>query len=238
MIYDMIDQNIQLMDILFQYLPDIHFIKSDFESSVVIHNIINKEKMSGRNVPNIIISTDLYPVQLTTLWDDTVFIRPRKSLGEDESEIICPISHPEHENSFWRIVCHDKEEFSLNQNIVSITSRNFVLLSALNRFPDRNIRALVNFNKANKIIYSITNGADVKVKPDMLNSADDTLIAGVPLAIVDSRYKVLDVEYQSILYNESCEPLLLDFNNLTDNDAIQYINDNYFSNNPIDIFKL
>ena len=238
MIGDMVSQNIELMQILFPYLPDIHFVKSEFESSVVIHNIIAKEKATGRNVPNIIISTDLYPIQLTTLWEDTAFIRPKKSLGEDVSEIVCPISHSEHENTFWSIICHDKEDFSLNQNAVLISSRNFVLLSALNRFPDRNIKALVNFNKANKIIYAITNGADIKIKPDMLNNVDPILVEGIPINIVDSRYKALDVEYQSLLYNESLEPVTLEFTNLTDNDAIQLINDTYFSNNPIDIYKL
>ena len=238
LISDMIDQNIQLMEILFPYLPDIHFVKSEFESAVVIHNIINKEINSGRKVPNIIISTDLYPVQLTYLWDDTVFIRPKKSYGEDDSDIICPKSHPEHELSFWRIICHDKEEFSLKQNSVSITSTNFVLLSALNRFPDRNFKAIMNFNKANKLITFLTNGTDIKIKPDILNGLDTDLIEGVPLALVESRYKALDVEYQNILYNASPEPLTLEFINLSDTDAIQLINDTYFSNNPIEIYKL
>ena len=46
------------------------------------------------------------------------------------------------------------------------------------------------------------------------------------------------MEYQNILYNASPEPLTLEFINLSDTDAIQLINDTYFSNNPIEIYKL
>lgn len=238
LIYDMVEQNIQLLDILCPYLPQIYFVKTNFESSVAMYNIIKKEKASGRDVPSIIISSDSYPIQLTTLFDDVAYIKPKKSMGEDTSEIICPKTHPEHQNSFWRIVCQEKDDFVLNESAVLVSSRNYVLLSALNRFYDRNIKAIVQFGKANKIIYSITNGADVLVTPDMLNRADESLISGIPLHLIDSRYKALDVLYQDIIYAESQEPLTLVFTDLSDNDAINLINDKYFSKNPIDIFKL
>ena len=238
LIYDMVEQNVQLLDILCPYLPDIHFVKTDFESTVAIYNIIKKEQASGRVVPNVILSSDLYPIQLTTMLEDTVYLRPKKNMGEDISEIVCPKSHPQHQNTFWGIVCQDKDDFVLNESAVSVSSRNYVLLAALNRFVDRNLKCIVNFTKANKIISSITNGADVALTPDMLDKADSSLIEGLPLQIIDSRFKALDVLYQDILYNESVEPMLLKFENLSDPNAIQLINDQYFSNNPIDIFKL
>jgi hypothetical protein len=159
-------------------------------------------------------------------------------MGEDISEIICPKSHFQHQISFWRMICQEKDEFVLNESTVCISSRNYVLLAALNRFPDRGITALVNFTKANKIINSITNGSDITVTPDMLTSADESLITGLPLQLVESRYKALDVLYQDIIYNDSSEPLELSFIDLEDNNAIQLINDQYFSLNPIDIYKL
>ena len=81
---------------------------------------------------------------------------------------------------------------------------------------------------------------DIVLTPDMLDRADPKLIEGLPLQIIDSRYKALDVIYQDILFNDDkCpEPELLDFKNLTDDGAIQLINDTYFTQNPIDIFKL
>ena len=238
MIYDMIDQNIKLLEIICPYLPNIYFIKSEFESSVVIYNIIKKEKFKGRNVPSIVISSDLYPVQLTTLFDDVALIKPKKSLGEDTSEIICPKSHLEHQNSFWRIICQEKGEFSLNESTVLISSSNYVLLAALNRFPDRNFNTIVTFPRANKIISSLTNGADILVTPDMLNTIDESLLVNIPLQLVNNRYKALDVLYQDILYNESTEPMLLAFDDLEDAAAINLINDTYFTKNPIDIYKL
>jgi len=238
LIYDMVEQNIQLLEIMCPYLPQIYFIKSEFESSVAIYNIIKKEKSYGRDVPSIIISADSYPIQLTTILDDVAYIRPKKAMGEDISEIICPKSHFQHQISFWRMICQEKDEFVLNESTVCISSRNYVLLAALNRFPDRGITALVNFTKANKIINSITNGSDITVTPDMLTSADESLITGLPLQLVESRYKALDVLYQDIIYNDSSEPLELSFIDLEDNNAIQLINDQYFSLNPIDIYKL
>ena len=237
LVFDMVEQNIQLLEILCPYLPDIHFVKTDFESSVAIYNIIKKEKSSGRDVPNVIISSDPFPIQLTTLVNDTVFIRPKKNMGEDISEIVCPISHVHHQNSFWSIICQEKDDFALNESSVSISSRNYALLAALNRFQDRNIKCIVNFSKANKILSSI-GGFDSIITPDMLDKADPALIEGLPLQIIDSRYKALSIPYQDIIYNESVEPMLLNFENLSDNNAIQLINDKYFSNNPIDIFKL
>ena len=238
LIYDMVDQNIQLLDLLCPYLPDIHFVKTEFETSVAIYNIIQKEISSGRIVPNVIVSADTYPIQLTTLLDDTVYIRPKKNLGEDISEIVCPRGHVHHQNSFWGIICQEKDDFVLNESAVSVSSRNYVLLAALNKFYDRNYKCIVNFTKANKIINSITGGADIVINPNMLDKADPKLIEGLPLQIIDSRFKALDVIYQDILYNESVEPMVLNFENLSDSGAIQLINDKYFTQNPIDIFKL
>lgn len=240
LIFDMVEQNIQLLELLAPYLPDIHFVKTNFETSVAIYNIIKKEINSNRIVPNIIISADLYPIQLTTILDNTAYIKPKKNLGEDISEIVCPKSHPQHQNSFWGIVCQEKDDFILNESVVSISSRNYVLLAALNKFYDRNYKCIVNFTKANKIINSIVGAEDIVLTPDMLDRADPKLIEGLPLQIIDSRYKALDVIYQDILFNDDkCpEPELLDFKNLTDDGAIQLINDTYFSQNPIDIFKL
>ena len=238
MIFDMVDQNIQLLDILCPYLPDIFFIKTEFETSVAIHNIIKKEKASGRDVPSIVISSDMYPIQLTTLWDDVAYIKPKKSNGEDSSEIVCPKTHPDHEFTFWSIVCKDKEDFALNQNVVSITSRNFVLLSALNKFFDRNLKAIVNFNTANKIISSIDGYMNIKLNVDNMIMSIPDIIDKVPVQLVDSRYKVLDIEYQDILFAESAEIMTMRFENLSDPQAIQIINDKYFSANPIDIFRL
>lgn len=238
MIFDMVEQNIQLLEILCPYLPDIFFIKTEFETSVAIHNIIKKEKKSGRDVPSIVISADTFPIQLTTLWDDVAYIKPKKFNGEDTSDIVCPKMHPDHELTFWPIICQEKEDFLLNQNSVLITSRNIVLLSAINKFIDRNVKALVNFNTANKIISSIDGYMDVKLNVDNMVMAIPDIVERLPIQIVDSRYKALDIEYQDILYNESVESMLLTFENLSDPAAIQLINDEYFKNNPIDIFKL
>lgn len=236
MIYNMVDQNIQLLEILCPYLPDIHFVKTDFESSVAMYGIITKERMTN-DYPSLIISSDLYPVQLTTLFDDVAYLRPKKSMGEDTSDIICPRMHPDHENSFWRVICQEKEEFSINDSSVLISSRNYVLLAALNKFYARNFKAIINFTKANKIISSIVDG-DTELSVDTLFYNYSDLVQGIPEQIIRSRYKALDIRYQYNFLNESVEPMLWTFDNLSDPEAINIINEAYFKNNPIDILNL
>lgn len=234
MIRDMVEQNVELLKIICPYLPNIHFVHSEFESSVSMLHIINKNV----GTPNLIISSDLYPIQLTNICPDTAYLKPKKSMGEDVSDIVCPNSHLEHEKTFWRGICQEKEDFTLNESKVLISSRNYVLLAALNRFTDRNLKAIVNFNRANSILKNIVGFENVKIYPITLNTLDINVLGNVPVQTVDSRFKVLDVEYQYELYLESVEPLLLQFDNLSDPDAINIINDTYFSKNPINILNI
>ena len=72
-----IDDNFKLLTALCPYLPDIHFINSteNYESSVIIANLI---EVLHDGKPNIIISRDIYPIQLTYLYPNTTFLYPRK----------------------------------------------------------------------------------------------------------------------------------------------------------------
>ena len=66
---------------------------SRFESSVMIHHLILREKESGNNNPNLIISKDLYPLQITCLHDDTVYMKPKKAFGEELTRITLPFDN-------------------------------------------------------------------------------------------------------------------------------------------------
>ena len=235
---EMVELNSQLLEILCPYLPDIHFLKTNFESTVLMKHIIMKELSLGNNNPNIIISTDLYPMQLCTEFENTCFIKPKKLNGEDLSVITCPKSHPMFENSFWSVVCRERDTLISDVNTVSISSSNYMLLMSLSRFPERNLKSLIHFKAANKIISDIIGSQPIKLDINTLYDNSVELSAKIPKTILESRYKVLDISYQYLIFENSIEPNLVQYENLDDPTAVQLINSQYFEKNPIDLFRL
>ena len=236
---EMMEFNSELLEVLCPYLPDIHFLKTNFESSVLIKHLIEKEMSKGNNSPNMIISTDIYPIQLTSMFPQTTFLRPKKYNGDDLSSIVVPREHEMHTYSFWSLICsRDRDNLGYNADNINISTNNFALVSAMNRFPERNIKALFNISDTVKIIKNTIFDPTIKININTLYDASVELQGKIGLSILDARYKVLDVDYQSLIFNESMEPMLINYENLSDPEVIQMINSKYFQNNPIDIFKL
>lgn len=236
---EMMEFNFELLEILCPYLPDIHFFKTNFESAVLIKHLIEKEMSKGNHNPNMIISTDLYPMQLVSMFPQTTFLRPRKVNGSDLSSIVVPREHPIHMHSFWSLVCNrDRDNVGYSADNITISTDNFALLSAMNRFPERNLKTIFNIAETNRIIKNIVTDPTLKIDINTLYNASVELQGKVGLSVLDARYKVLDVNYQTLVFNESIEPALINYENLSDPDIIQMINSKYFQNNPIDIFKL
>lgn len=239
MVKDMIELNSDLLEILCPYLPNIYYIKTEFESSVIIKHIIELELKKGNNNPNIILSTDIYPVQLCAEYNDTVFLRPIKSFGTDESVITTPKGTPDAKITFWSIICRQRDKLVSNENAIAISPSNFALLESLNRFPERYLENILDIRSSSKIIYSAVGESDIKTNPDMLFTMVPDLYNRVPKAKIDSRYNVLDIDYQYYLFTEmSSESMTLHYENLSDPDALEMINSQYFSKNPIDLLRL
>lgn len=243
----MVNTNIQLLEILCPYLPDIYFVKTEeFEASCLIGEIIRRESISKPDIPNLIISSDLYPIQLTSIMDNTSYLWPSKWSGQDRSMIVCPKSNPDHRNSFWSIVSRKYNNYASEQVLDQISTSNLALLSSLNRFPERNLEpAIINITNSIKYISEVTEGKDVRISPEIVfsylfNAQDKTYrkYTEEQKHLISDRFKCLDMSYQSIYYNESLEPKLLKYDNLYDPDAVRMINDKYFSDNPMDITSL
>ena len=237
-VQEMVDLNTQLLEILCPYLPDIHFLKTEFESTILMKYIISKELSEGNNNPNIILSSDIYPMQLCNEFENTVFLRPKKLNGEDISMITAPKGHNMYESSFWSIICRERDTLMSDISEVSISPSNYTLLMTLNRFPERNIKNLIHFRQANKIIFSVIGSQPIKLNIDTLYQNSPELINHFPFEILSSRYKVLDSEYQYLLFENSVEPHVIHYENLSDPIAVQMINSQYFEKNPIDLFRL
>lgn len=235
---EMIELNIELLSIICPYLPDIHFIKTDFESAVMINHLIKNEGLHGNEDPNIIISSDLYPIQLVNDFKDTVFLRPLKSPEGDASVITLPRGSEGFEEMFWAVVTRSRSKIGLIQERPDVYAANFVFLEALNSFPERNLKVLLNITTAKKYMNQVTNGTDIHVTLDMLYELNSELATRCPIASVKPRVNALDVHYQSMLFAESLEPKVLHYENLNDPGAVQLINSKYFANDPIDLLRL
>lgn len=230
-IREMVELNCNLLELLCPYLYDIHFVKTDFESSVMIHHLILREKESGNNNPNLIISKDLYPLQITCLHDDTVYMKPKKAFGEELTRITLPRQNKGYFDSFWRIYAESRNS-TLDRFLVHPINVN--LVSALSRFPERNLDNLISIPTANKIIFNLINSQATKILPSTI----DYSLLKVSSTTIESRYRAIDVEFQYNVFLQTLEPRLLEYKNLDDVGTINQICAKYFTENPIDLDKL
>lgn len=231
-IRDMVDMNNSLLETLCPFLPDIFFLQTSFESSVLIDYLI----AIGDKNPNLIISKDLYPAQLTEIYPDTAYIRPKKVMGEDISSCISPREKEYHINDFKSIYCAARGALpAIDVNSITINPNNFSLLSALSRFPERNLKSIYNIKMANKLIYNIVGDSAVNISVDTLNKFTPLSVAP---SIIDNRHKALNVEAMRLTFLDSMEPKLIHLDNFEDSASVNMICAEYFRDNPIDLGRL
>lgn len=235
---EMIELNVELLDVLCPYLPKIYFIRTKFESSTMINHLIQLEASKGNQDPNIILSSDLYPIQLVNKYNDTVFLRPIKQYHEDNSVITLPKGHEGFNEMFWSVVTRSRSKIGISEHLADIRACNFVYLQALNSFPERNLPTILNITSSKKYIEQATNGADISLTLEMLYQLSTELSSRIPFETVKPRWKVLDLNYQEILFHNSLEPKVIHYEDLNDPNAVQMINSKYFANNPIDLLRL
>lgn len=229
---DMVNSNFDLLELLCPYLPDIHFVKSsrNFETSVIMAHII---ETLNDGQPNLIISRDLYPLQLCYQYPYTSYLYPLKKFGVDES-IMVPISEkPSFRAEFWNLVSKVRK-FDVN-TVLEISPVNYVLFSAMNRFPERYITGITNVVSTKNYIRNIVGGEDIIIQPAQLYENNS---ANLQVSVIESRMKALDVQFMLPYYRNDPESRSIQFKNLRDDSVINMINARFFAHNPIDISKL
>ena len=233
---DMVDLNTGLLELLCPYLPDIFFIKTNFESAVVMNRIMDLE---NQDTESLIISTDIYPIQLVAHRSKVSLLVPIKTYKGDES-LLCPNNtHSEAKFSFWGGVIRKYLNSASFDKVGDISPSNLMLLASLNRFPDRCFNVMYNITKATRIISKIIGFDSIKLIPQsILEILDAKEFKNINMDLLLNRYRALDITYQKLLYDQSVESKTLHYENLEDNNSINLINSKYFANNPIDVFKL
>lgn len=237
----MINQNIPLLETLCQYLPDIFFIKTDWEIGVGITDIIKREELKGNDNPNIIYTKDQYLYQLTAMLPNTALFRVKKHNGEDISSLVV-------RDNCFQAISMDKRDVTLEE-VALFNPELTSLLSTLSNLPSRGIKSLFSIFTALRLLnqaiteriipnsyctnpgivydYITNNGRLIKSKG--VSYTREMFI---------NRYNAIDIYSQYIIYSNS-PTKIVDYDiNLYDPESVKDINNRYFRENPLDLNRL
>lgn len=217
--------NLDVLDLLCKYIEDVYIIHSNYESAVVMYDIISKDKDDR---VNLIISKDSYTKQLSAICPKTVIFRPYKTKGVD-------LSYYTNEDNLFNTIMYER---GVEQRDFSkISPQLFSLLFALNGFRSRNISVSYNIQTAMKLVKNaidnniILNSYNSIIDWDAIQFKEDS-------NLIKRKYECLDVLTQhSIFVNDIESNYKLE--DLYDPKALQSINDTYFtSNNQLNLNAL
>ena len=231
---DVVSSNFQLLELISPYLPDIHFVytENNYETTVLMAYLINK--INDGN-PNLIISSDMYPLQLCAAFPNTSYLYPRKRHDGDQSVMVSiNEKRDQFRKDFWDLFA-DVRKIKADK-LYKISPLNYPLLLAMNIFRERNLYSVLNIDQAVNCIYDATEGEDIKLTIDSLlmnNKINDALIR-----TIEPRFYCLDYSYAYPYYANSPEVVKINLNNLQDNGQLENINSKYFANNPMKLLYL
>ena len=237
---DMLASNLQILEIMCPYLPDIHFINSAFETSVAIAYIIDNQY--DKSIPNLVISKDLYPIQLVAQYVNTSFLHPCKSndgtMSEDISVILKSTIDEESCRDFWKFILTSHK---INTDIIdkaSIHPINFSTTLAFSGMSERSIKSLMHLPTIMNYIHQIIGNSSTQCSIDTIFETFG-LDSKISRQNIKDKFHVLDVPYQvESVYRSSNEAILQKFENKVDPIAVKAICDKYFNNIPINLERL
>lgn len=233
---DIVNVNLELLDTLCPYIPDVFFIKStnDFEVGVIMSHLMSIVMNDGN--PNLIISKDLYPYQLVPNHPYTSYLYPCKHLGEDTSRMT-PISEKQNfRYEFWNIVSRDRK---LNiDRLMKISPLNYPLFISITGFKRRCINQIHSIYDAIKIITTLVGEEDIKIIPEMLMSNEE-IVSHYSVAQIIANYKALDISYMVPYYSANPESKAIKLLNIRDDAVLnQVCSSKEFTANPINLQAL
>ena len=231
-----IESQLELAKILCAYINDVYLIKKSVDFSVfTYHNILDTLSKNPDNISVIITKSD-YAYQIPALLPNTYIFRPKKTKLGDCSYII----------SFKDVLFKYYNKIhkeNILQNLKIISPKLLSILMCLTGIRSKNISSATNIIKASNLLASAI------VNHKILNDYNsDTVylynkLEGINLLIdpasFEYRFKAIDVNYQTLLYNMQSESLDYSWKiNLKNIKAFQEINNKYFIDNPLDVNNL
>lgn len=231
--HSFIQSQLQLLQILCGYIPDVYYIKRDADFSMFVYDNIIK---NDPNIPVIILTKSKYVYQIPAILPHVKIFRPKKHLGVDSSYVV---SAPYVFGTLYSKIS--------NEQTLSYLSRiNPALCSAMmsiTGLPSYGINSVMNVTTASKNIYSaIVNNQIVNDYNSDINHLYNNLpelqkkIDAVSFA---NRFKAIDLIYQHRIYNSTSEARDITwYINLDDPQTIKEINNKYFIDDPLDLNSL
>ena len=237
-VQEIIRENLNMLNILCPYIPEVYYIESDAcEPAVIIRSIIKEQSIKGAKHARLIFSKDLYDYQLVATVPNTHLIRTKKTMQGDQTFSV----------SFFDFYKKLSKTLSLKNPIgTNISPELYSVYMTLAGCKDRNIKGIYNYPKSNTIISNLLNSGRILngynpsfgVSPNEFNLFIDTINSDESLSmILFNRFTSMDLIHQSNLFRMhpsyfNIEKSIID---LYDPSEVQNINNRYFKKYPLDL---
>ena len=226
---EIISSELNLLESISMYLPEIYFISNNTEPAVMIREIIKDQSSKGAKHARLIFSRDLYDWQLVATCPNTHLIRTKKTMQGDKTFTV----------SYFDFYKKLSKELSLKNPIGDgISPELYSFYMSMAGCKDRGIKAITNYPNSDKKIHELVANMIILNGYNVTPGVDPSFAerSGLSQDIID-RFKALDVIFQANLFVNTPE-----FHNLNKNivdlynpDEIKNINNRYFRKYPLDL---
>lgn len=245
---DYIIHNIEIMNLICPYLPNIYFYSSQFETSTAIYELLKINNSKEKD--NIIISKDILQLQNISYGDiyhsnNVCLLRPLKYEG-DQSYFVGYKKDPSMYIDFWTKVCKMRKIAGFEKDSISMLNPKYISsFLAITKLTERNIYALLSNQAAYKMLREVeqytsnyTDIIDWRTISSFIMANPDKSRNLIPQEI-ENRCKAIDITYQDIIFANTPEARTITVKpDLYDRDGVHQINNEYFKKCPLDLDRL
>lgn len=227
-INEIAETQLELVKIICAYLYGIYYVRRSSDFSMFTFDQICK----NQNTPSIVITKSTYSYQIPALCDNCVLFRPQKFKGQDTS---FAITNSDGITKYCNKVTNQKAL----DNMLKLNSGLLSLVMTMTKLSSKNVLSLFNTSIAiNKLYNAISNNKIINGYNSDIDYIYNNLDISNKIDPVTFKYRfnAIDLVFQHRLYNNSAESKdmshLID---LEDRNAVHYINNKYFQDNPLNL---
>lgn len=235
-----IEENLNIVELLAQYIPEVYYVRSnETEPAVIMRSIMKivsaadkkNKSFEGHRVPRFVMTKDMLTYQIVCCCNNTHVIRPKKSSNNDVSYTI----------SYFDFYRKLSAELSLKNPIgEGISPELYSFYMSLAGCKDRGIRSASNYPVTDNLIKGLISSGTIINGYNIRPSIDPSFSSSVGIneeVGFENRFRALDLLHQEIIFSAS--PTFCNIGNslvnLYDPDAVRQINNQYFRKYPLDL---
>lgn len=237
-----VQTQLELIKILAAYIPDVYYISSRFDFATVTAHLINSMQTQPPR-ESILITKSKYAYQVPAYcYTQSIrpfyvrIFRPKKYNKEDTSYVVDPYSAI--------FSTYDKiKSASTLKKISEISPCLLGALLSMTGLASCNVPMIINTTTAVGAIHDALQNMQIlngyNSDPVYLYSKLDVLKNTTDVNTFMNRFFALDIANQVLIYESTAESKDTTWNiNLNDPKTVQYINNQYFIDNPLDLNNL